>query len=492
MTERSRDRKGDEELSGSMEENLLTVLFHYDKAGRQVAAKIDPTMFTGPYRTVAERGLAYWKKYNHAPKAHAFDIFDGKGGKTETYARIVRHMATLAPQANREYILDQLNEFHRQQAMKSAILKSAETLERGGEDAAAAALDILRPLMTATTSTTTRVLTSKAVADFDSREIEWLWYPFIPAGMVTILFGDGAVGKSTVALDLAARITKGLPLPRFGDEAEVRARKGSVVILSKEEDFGLIIKPRLEAAGADVTRIHTLGYAGTDGDRDFNVIDRLDTTMGEVEQLIETLGDVRLLIIDPITDFTGKTDIYRDDAVRAFLSPLTRVAAKYGAAFVVILHLNKKSESGARHRVMGSVAFPNVSRSSILIAKAPDDEDRRYMVQEKANLTATKRTVAFRLRNVRGQPRIAWEQDWQTVDVNEVLTAKGGPTKNKQAAELLRELLADGPKPATEVQDSAERLGIGASTLKAAKKVVGVRSTKSAEEWWWSLPKRVR
>lgn len=494
----SQDEAGDaEQFPKSVQENLLTLLYHFDKAGKLVADAINPALFSDTYREVAERGLAYWKKYHKAPKAHAWDLFDDavikdpRSGRVRTYQNIVSMMQRLAPNANRQYILDQLNDFQTQQQLKSAILRSAELLERGHPGAAAEALEALRPLVTGTPSKTTRILTTRAVDEFDRREVEWLWYPFFPSGMITTLFGDGAVGKSTVALDIAARITKGRPLPRFGNEPEERKPKGSVLILSKEEDIGLIIRPRLEAAGADVTRVHTLGYAGANDPREFDVIDRLDTTMGEVEQLIIEVGDVRLLIVDPITDFTGKTDIYRDDQVRAFLSPFARIAAKHNLAIVNILHLNKKTDLGVRHRVMGSVAFPNVSRSSVLIAKSHDEPERRYMLQEKANLTPEKRSVAFNMRNVRNLPRIEWEQDWQTVNADDVLSNKG-PTKQKQAAELLRELLDEGPMPATVVQERADALGIGFSTLKAAKKEVNVRSEKRAEGWWWSLSRRSR
>ena len=135
-----------------------------------------------------------------------------------------------------------------------------------------------------------RQLTTRPLASFEEREFEWLWDLFIPLGMVTIMFGDGGVGKSTVSYDVAARITTKELLP-FNDERV----SGSVLILTKEDTIESIIKPRLRVAGADLDRVHMIGYEVPDNPDDFDPIDRLDAHLAELEGEIVRLGDVKVI-----------------------------------------------------------------------------------------------------------------------------------------------------------------------------------------------------
>jgi hypothetical protein len=185
-----------------------------------------------------------------------------------------------------------------------------------------------------------RPLVSRSVNQFKRRKIEWLWSPFIPRGMLTQFFGDGEVGKSTVLLDLIARISKGEQWPRFAAQEGKRAPPGSVILLCKEDDIARIIRPRLEAAGADLSKIHMLGYEVADDADEFDPLERLDTTIKELERLIAELGDVVAIGIDPITDYVGDIDMYKDDQVRTLLNPLARIAARHNLAVIFVLHLN--------------------------------------------------------------------------------------------------------------------------------------------------------
>jgi AAA domain len=143
----------------------------------------------------------------------------------------------------------------------------------------------------------TRPLVRRRIDQFERREIEWLWYPFVPLGMITLLCGDKAVGKSSVAIDMAARISTGRNWPRFGDDDEEAAALGSVIILCKENDISRIIRPRLEAAGADLSRVHTLGYEVADDPEQIDPLERLDTTAKQLEQQLAEIGDVKLIVV---------------------------------------------------------------------------------------------------------------------------------------------------------------------------------------------------
>jgi putative DNA primase/helicase len=310
--------------------------------------------------------------------------------------------------------------------------------------------------------------------------------------MITLLCGDKAVGKSSVALDVAARISTGRNWPRFGTDEEVAAPLGSVIILCKENDIPRIIRPRLEAAGADLSRIHTLGYEVPDDAEQLDPLERIDTTVKQLEQHVAEIGDVRLINIDPITDYIGKTDMMRDNQVRTLLNPLGRLASRYDLAMLNIIHLNKKTELPMQHRTLGSGAFRNVSQSTLLVAK--DDgglEQHRVMAQETANLCADTRAVRFSTVAVGAYHRIVWGRDWENIDVDELMADKR-KTKKDKAQQLLRQWLANGPVPVQTLMAKAKAAGIGWRTMTEAKKDIGAEIHKPegtrVAGWQWKLP----
>lgn len=201
-------------------------------------------------------------------------------------------------------------------------------------------------------SSTLRV---RCVANVTSRPVEWLWPDLMPLGKLTLLCGDAGLGKSFVTCDLAARVSSGNVWPN----TETRQPSGSVLFLASEDDVEDTIRPRLDAAGADVSRIHVIdSVCVRNRERGFS----LDGDLQLLRQQIEELGDVRLLIIDPISAYCGKTDTHRNSDVRSLLSPLTDLAADHRLAIVGINHLAKRSiaESGrspsTRPRVQSSTS----------------------------------------------------------------------------------------------------------------------------------------
>jgi hypothetical protein len=333
----------------------------------------------------------------------------------------------------------------------------------------------------------TRPLVARSIDQFEERALEWLWFPFFPKGMVTLLSGDKGTGKSSVLLDLAARISKGAALPRFGDDAEELVAKGSVIILCQEDDIPRLIRPRLKLAGADLSRIHTVGYEVPDDPKEFDLIERLDTTVKQLEALVEQIGNVMLIIIDPITDYVGDRVFYNETEVRKLLRPLVRLASRHNLSIVNVIHFNKKADLPVKYRTLGAGAFRNVAKSSVIYAKNPDvGGPEFYMAQEISNLTAGTRAVAYSMYPIRGYHRVDWGSEREDVDINDLLADKR-PSKQQKAEQLLREWLADGPVAVKELEQRAQQHGIKWRNMQRAKKDIGVSAHKGAKGWTWRL-----
>jgi hypothetical protein len=186
-------------------------------------------------------------------------------------------MLDLADSADTKFIQDQLRQFTRQQEMKSLILDSAEKLNAGNAGVEEEIAERWRTYLADSPSTKGRVLTTRPLDKFEYREVEWFWWPFVPLREVTNIYGLGEVGKSTVTLDMAVRTAAGRAWPRFGEEEREYAPRGSVLLMTKEDDPDTVIRPRLEAAGADraiLKRIHIVGFDVPDDAKQFDPLDR--------------------------------------------------------------------------------------------------------------------------------------------------------------------------------------------------------------------------
>ena len=187
------------------------------------------------------------------------------------------------------------------------------------------------------------------ISDVEPEQVRWLWENVVPRAKVTIFAGDPGLGKSFVALDFAARVT------RDGEE---------VILLSAEDDPADTIRPRLDAAGADTNRVHVLtavrsqGSGGKQTDRML----RLDRDIEQIAQAIKQHPDTALVIIDPLSAYMGDTDSRSDEQVRSILAPLAELASRTGVAIVCIKHLNKGEERSAMYRAGGSIGFVAAAR----------------------------------------------------------------------------------------------------------------------------------
>jgi len=166
------------------------------------------------------------------------------------------------------------------------------------------------------------------MANVKPSPIEWLWPNWVAIGKVSVLAGDGGRGKSTILCDLAARTTTGDKWP----DAAAASKVGGVIILAAEDDIGDTIAPRLLAAGADMASVFVIQSVrdGNQRRRGFN----LQADLERLENEIRKRGDIRLIIIDPVSSYLGKVDSHKNADVRSVLEPLGEMAARMRVAII--------------------------------------------------------------------------------------------------------------------------------------------------------------
>ena len=327
--------------------------------------------------------------------------------------------------------------------------------------------------------------------------------------------GIGGVGKSTLLLYMIAQITTGRPW--IDDPPGTTREPGDCILLSAEDNPGDIIIPRLMAMQADLSRVCILkGKKVTldDGQVGLVGLDNLskDKT-GDLDMLIEVLDKApnpKLVGIDPYTAYMGtKADSNDNIAVRGFLRPLGEIARDYNLAMIGITHLNKKEDSSADFRLLGSVGQQNAARMCWLVGQDPDAEDRRYMIWLKGNLCPRNTGLAYRLMNVLvKQPgterkdfysQVCFEKDPIQLTAQELLAPKpqksSRPRKQTDASEWLESFLSEGPVDSKMVFEEGEALGYSASTLtrvKKSMKILGIpirpKGSPHITRWEWRLP----
>lgn len=310
------------------------------------------------------------------------------------------------------------------------------------------------------------------MSEVQSQEIEWLWYPFIPYGKLTIIQGDPGDGKTTMVLNLAAKLSKGEALDKNMKVTE----PVNVIYQTAEDGLADTVKPRLELAGADCERIIVID----ESDKSLSMVDE------RLEEAIVRTG-ARLLILDPIQAYLGGgMDMNRANEARDMTKKLGALAEKTKCAIILIGHMNKASGNKAAYRGMGSIDFFAVARSVLLVGRVEGEPNIRAVVQIKNNLAAFGHPKAFAL----SEEGFQWIGDYE-ITVDEVL---GGiaPKANKmeQAKQMLRELAeTQNAVLSNEIFDRADELGISKRTLENAKKELGIRARKINNAWYWELDK---
>lgn len=326
------------------------------------------------------------------------------------------------------------------------------------------------------------------LSEIEPETVQWLWESRVPQCKLTVLDGDPGLGKSTVTLDIAARMSQGLPMP---DGSEGIGTAG-VVILSAEDGLADTIKPRLLTAGADCSRVLALTEvldAETGNMRPPVIPDDIETIKRAIERV-----KAKLIIIDPLMAFlSGEVRSNRDQDVRRALHQIANLAESTGAAVLVVRHLNKSGGGNALYRGGGSIGIIGAARSGLLVAKDPDDENRRVLASIKSNLCKPPESLSFHLEDCDGVARVVWDgTSPHTADA--LLACANDQDKGalEEAEEILTDILSDGPVAVEDATKQARAAGIADRTLRRAKVSLNVISRKlggPGTPWVWELPK---
>lgn len=316
-------------------------------------------------------------------------------------------------------------------------------------------------------------------SEIPEERLEFLWYPYICLGTLGLLDGDPGDGKSQLCVWLCARLSRGDKLPNGG-----RFEPANCFLFNFEDLPGAVIRKRLEANGADLSRVFIQS-------RQFQLTAEMVEWMdGEIAE-----KEPRLVILDPIQAFMSGVDGNSNIDVREFMSRLGEIAMNRKCAIICVRHFGKGAQDKAMKKGLGSTDFVGISRNQFGLARRSDGPRGFIVFHMKTNFERGD-SMLFTMGDADGragqQPQIGFEKftDINADDFFSGEVAMRGPDQDERqvAKEFLLEALAGGPKAATMLKSQGEARAISASTLDRARKELDIITAKKGKVWFWSLP----
>lgn len=328
---------------------------------------------------------------------------------------------------------------------------------------------------------------ARKLSEIEREHITWLWPGFLPNKKLSIVDGMPGVGKSTLTADLAAKVSSGLPFP-CGATNEPKG----VAFIAVEDGVADTIKPRVIAAGGNEEMVHFI-HVEQGGNE---VTPDLSKHLQSIREELERIGNIGLLIIDPIMALLGdKVDSYRDQDVRTITTPLARLAEELDISILIVRHPNKSASSNALMRGGGSMAFIGAARVGWVVGKHPDNPEVRILAVAKSNIGAMPESLEFRLDNDLEQQcaRVHW-MGKSEISADNLYTEQSGEEKSltEEAMDWLQEFLSQNGMDSATVKREATKNGITNKSLRRAREKLGVLTPREGSGTnhitMWVLP----
>lgn len=312
------------------------------------------------------------------------------------------------------------------------------------------------------------------LSQLKARRTDWLWHNRIPLGELTILDGDPGTNKSSLTIDLAARVSTGREMPDGTAGSE-----GGVVLLQGEDSLRKTLLPRLIAAAANLERI-----AASDDVRIPDELSRVEDAVQKVK--------AKLVVLDPLMCFL-QLNANAEQSARRAMGSLRELAERYDLAIVLVRHLSKSGGKKALYRGMGSIAITAVVRCAFLVAPSPRDPNMRVLCHYKSNLGPTTSSLLFEpAEDDQGRVRIEWHGECE-YSADDLLNATPGDSGARdEARKFLWKILADGPLPCRVIRKQIVARGLSERTAERAKADLGILSLRKGfgqgSQIFWQLP----
>lgn len=305
--------------------------------------------------------------------------------------------------------------------------------------------------------------------DIERKTIDWLWYPYIPYGKITLVQGDPGEGKTTMLISIISLLSKGEPFPFTNKKTTAVS-----IYQNAEDDVADTIKPKLEIHRANCNNVC---YIEKKNDNIFMDDD-------SIENAIVKSG-AKLFVLDPIQAFIGdNVDMNRANVIRPRMNKLKEIAQKTGCAVVLVGHMNKNSTGKSNYRNLGSIDISAAARSVLVVGRLSKSSEIKVLAQLKNNLAPKGKSITFKIEN----RTVRWISECSlTADDLLSCSLSGGGYKRTVAENLIHLSLEDGMKTAKSIFDKAQEQGISIRTLKTVKSTMPVRSLKKNGIWYWEM-----
>ena len=330
------------------------------------------------------------------------------------------------------------------------------------------------------------MLNIKKASKYKESQIEWIWEKFLVRGKFHILGGQPGTAKTTIALDIAAKITNGEPFP---DGSQID-KIGNVIIWSDEDSISDVLKPRLIAANANLDRISFIDSINF-GDNQNRAID----PSTDLKQLYNSFPElpIDLIIFDPITSLI-KGDSNKQVDVRDSLRWITELAEEKSCAILGITHFTKGTAGTSPvERITGSVAFSALSRIALATLISPNS-DRKVLCIAKSNLGIDRGGFEFVVEQVAisdqiNASKIKWlkELNKSAYQITNDLNRRDDQRLNHSAIETLESILQEGSQESNYIKQAMKSHGYSDKQTRTARNNLNIKIEKIGSNTYWAL-----